>query len=139
MVQRAAARCSSLFGERMSFRTLEESNALKAENGRDKVTEYQEEVSEAVNTRQLCPVAECGRSQRPFGRRDNLLRHLRIVHGLDKQEVAEESKADESMVGGVHNNGFLKQIPVRRGWRGRDVEQRARPTLEQLRRKRMDS
>ncbi|KAI9797083.1 MAG: hypothetical protein M1835_002071 [Candelina submexicana] len=163
VVQRTAGRCSSLFGEGMSFRTLEEGDAGK---GKDKVIDYRPdcgpdpersnlaqeqkelsgrtdwskgELSETVQTEFVCPITDCGRSQRPFARRDNWTRHMKKVHGIAKQAVAVRSKIDDSTVGGVHNNGFLEQIPARKGWRGRDLEQRIRPTLAQRRLKRMNA
>ncbi|KAI9702363.1 MAG: hypothetical protein M1836_000842 [Candelina mexicana] len=166
VVQRTAGRCSSLFAGGMSFRTLEEGNALASNKGKDKVVEYRpdlgpdpersnlaleqkelsdrtdrskKELSETVHTEFLCPIADCGRSKRPFTRRDNWIRHMKKVHGNAKQAIAVGFKPDDSTAGGVHNNGFLEQIPARQGWRGRDLEQRIRPTLAQRRLKRMNS
>ncbi|KAI9715471.1 MAG: hypothetical protein M1812_005947 [Candelaria pacifica] len=165
VIERAAARCSSLFAEGISFRTLEEGDALKTGEGKVRVINHradyipvlessgksqeqkalpdisgpsEEELSDAVHTQLLCPIAECERSKKAFTRQFNFERHLRLVHGLHKHEIAVGCKNDDSMVGGIHNNGFLQQIPARMGWRGRDIEQRIRPTLEQRRRRRMN-
>lgn len=61
----------------------------------------------------FCTVDHCPRAVEPFARRANLLRHLRLVHGYDGDEVPVE--ADDS------EDGFLKPIRVRPGWRADDA------------------
>ncbi|KAH6651206.1 hypothetical protein F5144DRAFT_638898, partial [Chaetomium tenue] len=73
----------------------------------------------------FCPYNHCPRAIEGFTKRINLSRHLREVHG--KRAAAftddEEDSADE-MDGGVHVDGFLQPIKMRKGWRGEDIQQR---------------
>jgi hypothetical protein len=73
----------------------------------------------------FCPYSHCPRAIEGFTKRKGLSRHLREVHG--KRAAAftdeEEDSADE-MDGGVHMDGFLQPIKMRKGWRGEDIQQR---------------
>lgn len=73
----------------------------------------------------FCPYSHCPRAIEGFTKRTNLSRHLREVHG--KRAAAftddEEDSADE-MDGGVHVDGFLQPIKMRKGWRREDIQQR---------------
>lgn len=69
-----------------------------------------------------CPVQSCPRSLRPFDRRTNFRRHMSKVHPGVNPEVVEQDSEDE-LHDGVHVDGFMKQIKVRR-FRGRDLAKR---------------
>ncbi|KAK4135848.1 hypothetical protein BT67DRAFT_336312, partial [Trichocladium antarcticum] len=71
----------------------------------------------------LCSFPHCPRAIDGFPRRMNLVRHLKTIHGKDAAD-GEQDSADE-MDGGVHVDGFLQPIKIRRGWRAED--KRARP------------
>ncbi|KAF5669292.1 hypothetical protein FHETE_5050 [Fusarium heterosporum] len=70
----------------------------------------------------FCPIPSCDRAAQGFARKQNLRRHMELIH----QGQAEELDSDEEMVGGVHVDGFLKPIVPGRGWRGEDTMQRKR-------------
>ncbi|KAK3299926.1 uncharacterized protein B0H64DRAFT_379449 [Chaetomium fimeti] len=74
-----------------------------------------------------CPYPNCPRAIEAFTKRKNLSRHLKRVHGKRAAEFTddEEDSADE-MDGGVHVDGFLQPIKMRKGWRGEDMQQRTR-------------
>lgn len=76
----------------------------------------------------FCHRRGCPRAVDGFGRRDNLVRHLWLVHGERDPAAAaarDEDSADE-MDGAVHVDGFLKPIKARTGWRGADAVRRTR-------------
>ncbi|ORY55521.1 uncharacterized protein BCR38DRAFT_125623 [Pseudomassariella vexata] len=68
----------------------------------------------------FCSVRGCVRNVEGFSRRTNLLRHLRLVHDMDSEEVATDVDSEDEMVGAVHVDGFLKPIKIRKGWRATD-------------------
>lgn len=70
----------------------------------------------------FCPIPSCDRAANGFSRKQNLKRHMELVH----QGQTEEVDSDEEVVGGVHVDGFLKPIVPGRGWRGEDTMQRKR-------------
>ncbi|KAM0353479.1 hypothetical protein ACHAPU_001490 [Fusarium lateritium] len=70
----------------------------------------------------FCPIPSCDRAAQGFARKQNLRRHMELIH----QGQTEELDSDEEMVGGVHVDGFLKPIVPGRGWRGEDTMQRKR-------------
>ena len=81
----------------------------------------------------LCHFRDCPRAvaAEGFSRRQNLFRHLRLVHGIQgdapptttKTTVAVETEVDseDEILDGVHRDGFLKPIRIRPGWRSRDA------------------
>ncbi|TLD26617.1 hypothetical protein PspLS_04362 [Pyricularia sp. CBS 133598] len=97
----------------------------------------------------FCPHAACRRFIKAFTRRDNLARHMKLVHGEadpgygrsrsrsrsrapaqseedggeDDEVEGGEDSADE-MDGAVHVDGFLKPIRIRQGWRAEDLVKR---------------
>ncbi|KAK3388143.1 hypothetical protein B0T20DRAFT_110415 [Sordaria brevicollis] len=92
----------------------------------------------------FCPYPECERAVEGFARRANMHRHLKLVHGRSPPPLTtttttasspagsvvgdndlDQDSMDE-MEGGVHLDGFLQPIKVRKGWRGGDVVQRER-------------
>ncbi|KAL7812967.1 hypothetical protein V8C44DRAFT_62707 [Trichoderma aethiopicum] len=66
----------------------------------------------------FCPVPTCERSATGFTRRQNLRRHMQLVHpGRGDEE--EEWDSEDEVLGAVHVDGFLKPIVPARGWRER--------------------
>ncbi|KAL7939500.1 RNA polymerase I-specific transcription initiation factor domain-containing protein [Trichoderma chlorosporum] len=65
----------------------------------------------------LCPVPTCERSATGFTRRQNLRRHMQLVHPGRGDEDEEEWDSEDEMLGAVHVDGFLKPINPARGWR----------------------
>lgn len=97
----------------------------------------------------FCPHAACSRFTKAFTRRDNLARHLRLVHGeadpgygqsrsrsrsrgpgQSEDDGGEEDEFEggedsvDEMDGAVHVDGFLKPIKIRQGWRAEDIMKR---------------
>lgn len=68
-----------------------------------------------------CPVPTCERSANGFGRRQNLKRHLELVHGGLSEYAVVDQDSDDEVFGGVHVDGFLKTLAPARGWRGEDM------------------
>lgn len=64
----------------------------------------------------LCPVPTCERSATGFTRRQNLRRHMQLVHP-GRGDEDEEWDSEDEMLGAVHVDGFLKPINPARGWR----------------------
>ncbi|KAL7943117.1 RNA polymerase I-specific transcription initiation factor domain-containing protein [Trichoderma barbatum] len=64
----------------------------------------------------LCPVLTCERSATGFTRRQNLRRHMQLVHP-GRGDEDEEWDSEDEMLGAVHVDGFLKPINPARGWR----------------------
>ncbi|KAI0467201.1 RNA polymerase I-specific transcription initiation factor-domain-containing protein [Xylaria cf. heliscus] len=70
----------------------------------------------------LCMVSNCPRAVEPFDRRQNLVRHLRLIHNYHypSDELRAEAASGDEMHGTVHVDGFLKPIKMRPGWGGDD-------------------
>ncbi|KAL7787374.1 RNA polymerase I-specific transcription initiation factor domain-containing protein [Trichoderma ceciliae] len=64
----------------------------------------------------LCPVQTCERSATGFSRRQNLRRHMQLVHP-GRGDDGEEWDSEDEVLGAVHVDGFLKPIIPARGWR----------------------
>ena len=80
--------------------------------------------------RHYCSFEDCSRALQGFSRRFNLVRHMRLVHGVIKQEAglddepggAEgDDEADDGLEGAVHVDGFLQPIWAQKGWRSEDI------------------
>ncbi|KAI0011935.1 RNA polymerase I-specific transcription initiation factor-domain-containing protein [Xylariaceae sp. FL0662B] len=79
-----------------------------------------------------CAFEGCPRAGDGFARRQNLLRHLKLVHGVVEGGdgaaaavgvgVDDDVDSEDEMCGAVHVDGFLRPIRVRRGWRAADVD-----------------
>ncbi|SPO02423.1 uncharacterized protein DNG_05096 [Cephalotrichum gorgonifer] len=70
----------------------------------------------------VCPYRSCPRSVASFSRRGGLLRHMELVHGDNGRDfIGMEIDSEDEVEGGVHVDGFLRPVRVRRGWRGEDV------------------
>jgi hypothetical protein len=92
-------------------------------------------ASEARTTSESyrCTYDWCIRSEHAFDRKDRLLRHMKSVHKVKKDEMKEAlEENDEEMDGGVHVDGFMKEIRRRKGWRGTDGDQRKRSKKAEL-------
>lgn len=64
----------------------------------------------------LCPVPLCERANAGFSRRQNLRRHMQLVHpGVG--EDAEDADSEDELVGAIHVDNFLKPIFPTKGWR----------------------
>ncbi|RYP77251.1 hypothetical protein DL771_001300 [Monosporascus sp. 5C6A] len=74
----------------------------------------------------FCHFHDCPRAREGFSRRANLLRHLKLVHGFEGDALPVEVDSEDEMYGGVHVDGFLKPIKIRRGWRGSDAAEEPR-------------
>ncbi|KAK4116674.1 hypothetical protein N656DRAFT_765589 [Canariomyces notabilis] len=73
----------------------------------------------------FCPYPDCPWAIKGFTKRNNLTRHLRRTHGDQADEVTEgEEDSMDEMHGGVHVDGFLQPIKLRKGWRAEDTQQR---------------
>ncbi|KAM0260826.1 hypothetical protein ACHAQJ_002593 [Trichoderma viride] len=64
----------------------------------------------------LCPVPTCERSATGFSRRQNLRRHMQLVHP-GRGDEQEEWDSEDEVLGAVHVDGFLKPIMAARGWK----------------------
>lgn len=74
---------------------------------------------------QFCTYPDCPRAVEGFTKRANLARHLEVVHGKRIADLAEnEEDSMDEMDGGVHVDGFLQPIKIRKGWRGYDTQRR---------------
>lgn len=92
----------------------------------------------------LCTFQDCPRAAfgEGFSRRNNLLRHLKLVHGLTPSElggggpgdggqsvaasamlIPDEVDSEDEMYGAVHVDWYLKPIRLQQGWRGADAEE----------------
>ncbi|KAI2638574.1 RNA polymerase I-specific transcription initiation factor-domain-containing protein [Xylaria nigripes] len=71
----------------------------------------------------FCFIRSCPRSLEPFARLRNLVRHLRLRHNIQSNDIRSNELPDseDEMHGAVHVDGFLKPIKLRRGWRGENV------------------
>ncbi|KAI0126610.1 hypothetical protein BJ170DRAFT_629334 [Xylariales sp. AK1849] len=76
--------------------------------------------SSSVACSHFCRIRDCSRGVDGFSRRGNLLRHMRLVHDLDADEMPTDVDSDDELIGAVHVDGFLKPIKIRKGWRGDD-------------------
>ncbi|KAI0099254.1 RNA polymerase I-specific transcription initiation factor-domain-containing protein [Nemania sp. FL0031] len=76
--------------------------------------------------RYFCMISNCPRAVEPFSRRLNLMRHLKLVHMYDGDEIPVEVDSQDETHGAVHVDGFLKPIKVRPGWRGDDAAREKR-------------
>ncbi|UKZ65204.1 uncharacterized protein TrAtP1_006399 [Trichoderma atroviride] len=64
----------------------------------------------------LCPVPTCERSTTGFARKQNLRRHMQLVHP-GRGDDQEDWDSEDEVFGAVHVDGFLKPILAARGWR----------------------
>lgn len=100
VVDRAAKRCSALFGEQILFRTMLETAAGKAE---DRLTKYtpemipdfevvdgldvEENPSDGIEVGFRCPEVSCPQHNRLYEKRFMIRQHLRRVHKYGQEEL----------------------------------------------------
>lgn len=145
VIERAAERCTRLFGEGISFRSLHDGNEgdseaelvsgrrrkkssqdlethLKAVDEEKAQKQSKKPVLPAADGLYYCPWTYCRRSQDGFSRPWNFKKHMREIHE-DRRPNNDNSEVEEELVGGVHVDGFMKPIQIRPGWRGKDDEE----------------
>ncbi|KAM0808212.1 putative RNA polymerase I-specific transcription initiation factor-domain-containing protein [Seiridium cardinale] len=77
--------------------------------------------SASVACSHFCTVRGCARGAEGFSRRSNLIRHMKLVHGIEENEVPTDVDSEDETHGAVHVDGFLRPIKIRKGWRGEDA------------------
>lgn len=103
IVDRAARRCASLFGEGMSFRTMPETAATATS---DRKLDYTPEMLPSIETDHdhddevpsalqgyFCPFADCQRHHQAYDRGFRWREHLKRGHELTKAQIAEIESA----------------------------------------------
>jgi hypothetical protein len=55
------------------------------------------------------------------------VRHMKLVHNVDENEMETDVDSEDEMAGAVHVDGFLEPIKIRRGWRGDDARNNPSP------------
>ena len=94
-------------------------------------SEAETRTSSGVDTAYYCPYPGCRRHKHGFSKKHYLSAHLRDVHKLDKRAIREaQQDSEEEMEGGVHVNGFMKEVKRRTGWRALDGKPRQRKKSE---------
>lgn len=83
----------------------------------------------------FCLISNCPRAVDPFNRRANLMRHLKLVHQYEGDDLPVEVDSEDEMHGAVHVDGFLKPIKPRRGWRTGDVSKEKEKRRPQTKRR----
>jgi hypothetical protein len=100
---------------------------LRSDNEMDINKSEPETRSSGVDTPYYCLYTGCPRRKRGFSRRHYLTKHLRQVHKLDQKDIREaQGDSQEEMDGGVHVDGFMKELKRRTGWRAVDGKPRRR-------------
>lgn len=90
-------------------------------------SEAETRTSSGVDTTYYCPYPGCLRHKQGFSKKHYLSTHLKDVHKLDKMGLKEaQEDSQEEMEGGVHVNGFMKEVKRRTGWRALDGKPRRR-------------
>ncbi|KAK0731853.1 hypothetical protein B0H67DRAFT_654800 [Lasiosphaeris hirsuta] len=70
----------------------------------------------------FCPEAGCKKAVEGTDKKSNITRHLKQVHGLsvDKAVIVNPEDSMDEMDDGIHRDGFLRPMKMRKGWRGLD-------------------
>jgi N-terminal acetyltransferase B complex catalytic subunit len=136
IVKRATQKCAQLFGESMSYTTLDAdivhippADIVGHPPGPTICPNFEHKWS---LDDLLCPHEDCPRRLTRFQNPRRLRWHIKGVHKWDP--LSEERP--RVMVGGVHVDGFMQEIPARAGWRGKDktksdqrgIKRRRQPT-----------
>ncbi|UKZ75524.1 hypothetical protein TrVFT333_003211 [Trichoderma virens FT-333] len=130
VIARTAKRCANLFGQGLAGPSLESRAQLIPFRGRSSPHSASSTFGTPRNRSQsksrsrsrssagfhLCPVPTCERSATGFTRRQNLRRHMQLVHP-GRGDEDEEWDSEDEVLGAVHVDGFLKPINPARGWR----------------------
>ncbi|KAK4545547.1 hypothetical protein LTR36_002897 [Oleoguttula mirabilis] len=120
VVDRAARRCASLFGEGMTFRTMPETSADHVDDHTvqfvpdmvpvESETESEGDVLEpAQATAWFCPYQDCARHQNAYEKGWRWREHLQRTHKLSKEQV-EEVELGQERVGGSPRNAALSEV-----------------------------
>jgi hypothetical protein len=129
-IARTAQRCSTLFGESMSFMSFQEDLATKAstepvpyipstippptELGISKPRSTKRPYFQPGTIR--CPHADCYGHNKDFAMSYRVIEHCMRIHGYDPR--SNDSDNEERTHGGVHIDGFLQPITAKQGWLG---------------------
>jgi hypothetical protein len=129
-VARAAQRCAALFGEGMSFRTFDEASATQpvpeavqytpstipdfGSLSADTSSNAKRPYFDSGTLR--CPHKDCWGSEQDFKIPYRTIEHVIRVHDYDPR--TNDSDNEERTLGGVHIDGFLQPISLKRGWVG---------------------
>jgi len=90
-------------------------------------SEAETRASPGLDSAYYCPYPGCLRHKQGFSKKHYLSTHLKDIHKLDKQGLKEAlEESEEEMEGGVHVNGFMKEVKRRTGWRALDGKPRRR-------------
>jgi len=129
-VARTAQRCADLFGEGMTFRTLDATAGPIVEpvHYNPSTITTPEDLAATVSSSSTpkrpyfdigtlrCPHKDCWGSKQDFTIPYRVVEHLKRVHGYDPR--TNDSDNEERKVGGVHIDGFLQPITAKQGWLG---------------------
>jgi len=107
VVARAAQRCEALFGERLAIRAFSEGPAAPP-------TTRKRPLFTPGTLR--CPHKDCPQSKLDFPASKRLLEHIRREHKYDPR--TNDSDNEERTVDGVHIDGFMQPITLKKGWVG---------------------
>ncbi|KAF2709774.1 hypothetical protein K504DRAFT_379772 [Pleomassaria siparia CBS 279.74] len=130
-IARTAQRCATLFGEGMSFRSLDEGLATKPASEPIHYNASTIPGPDSLNTKDIlpekrpffpkgsitCPHTDCTRHKDPFPISYRVIQHIQRVHGYDPRENDSDNEQGRKY-GGVHTDGFLLPINARQGWLG---------------------
>ncbi|KAH3972418.1 hypothetical protein HBH64_130100 [Parastagonospora nodorum] len=126
VIARATQRCATLFGESMSFITLDENRAAMpvsepVQYAPSTIPAPNMTASRPVPKRPLfpigtwrCPHVGCYGHEKDFESPHRVVEHCKRVHGYDPR--TNDSDNEDRAVGGVHIDGFLQPIVAQRGW-----------------------
>lgn len=128
-VARAAQRCAALFGEGMSFRTLDQGPAHEpiaspVRYEPSTIPSPDPDPTDMAPPKRpyfepgtlYCPHEDCRRSARPYPIPFRVTYHVQTEHGYDPR--TNDSDNEDRTVGGVHIDGFLRPISAKPGWLG---------------------
>jgi len=126
VIARATQRCATLFGESMSFISLDENLAAMpvpepVQYAPSTIPAPNMTASRPVPKRPVfrigtwrCPHVGCYGHEKDFESPHRVVEHCRRVHGYDPR--TNDSDNEDRAVGGVHIDGFLQPIFAQRGW-----------------------
>ncbi|KAF2501872.1 hypothetical protein BU16DRAFT_522762 [Lophium mytilinum] len=136
VIDRAAKRCSALFGESMEFQTMKEEDSLKPSG--DPITytpnlilapqslDPDDDSSSSTEPRPYwplgttsCPHTDCWGNKHIFKTPYRVIEHCIRGHKYDPRV---EKREASPMLGAVHVDGFLQPIHKQQGWRGGDTQ-----------------
>lgn len=127
---RTAQRCSTLFGESMSFMPFHEDLATRS---RANIVQYTPSTIPGPRESFIgtdrpakrpyfqpgairCPHTDCRGHHKDFAMSYRVIEHCMRAHGYDPR--SNDSDNEDRTHGGVHIDGFLKPITAKQGWLG---------------------